>query len=149
MRPRLGRSAAPAADPPLARLEELDRAAVAVRRRAYAPYSRFRVGAAVLGDDGEIHTGANVENASYPVGLCAERAAIAVAIAAGARRILAVSIATGLTRPASPCGMCRQALAEHAGDVPVRLVGRTGVVEGLRLPGLLPRGFGGAELTRR
>jgi cytidine deaminase len=149
MRPKGRRAAAPTGDPPPAQLEELDRAAVAARRHAYAPYSRFRVGAAVLGDDGRIHAGANVENASYPVGLCAERAAIAVAVAAGARRILAVSIATGLTRPASPCGMCRQALAEHAGDVPVRLVGRTGAVEGLRLPGLLPRGFVGAELTRR
>ncbi len=143
------RAPATAGDPPRERLVELDRAAVAARRRAYAPYSRFRVGAAVLGDDGRIHAGGNVENASYPVGLCAERAAIAVALAAGAHRILAVSIATGLTRPASPCGMCRQALAEHAGDVPVRLVGRTGSVEELRLPALLPRGFGGAELTRR
>lgn len=143
------RASGPAGNPPRARLEELDRAAVAVRRRAYAPYSRFRVGAAVLGDDGAIHAGANVENASYPVGLCAERAAIAVAIAAGAKRVLAVSIATGLTRPASPCGMCRQALAEVAGDVPVRLVGRTGVVEEHRLAALLPRGFGGAELDSK
>ena len=136
-------------DPPAALLEELDRAAVAARRRAYAPYSKFKVGAAVLGDDGLIHTGGNVENASYPVGLCAERAAIAVALAAGARRLLAVSIATGRKRPVSPCGMCRQALAEHAGDVPVRLVGRTGAVEELRLPALLPRSFGRTELARR
>jgi len=136
-------------DPPAALLVELDRAAVAGRRRAYAPYSRFRVGAAVLGDDGRIHAAGNVENASYPVGLCAERAAIAVALAAGARRILAVSIATGTRRPASPCGMCRQALAEHAGDIPVRLVGRRGTVEATRLAELLPRSFGRAELLSR
>lgn len=143
------RRGAPAADPPAALLEELDRAAVAARRRAYAPYSGFKVGAAVLGDDGLIHAGGNVENASYPVGMCAERAAIAVALAAGARRLLAVSIATGRTRPVSPCGMCRQALSEHAGDVPVRLVGRTGVVEATRLPVLLPRSFDRRELTKR
>lgn len=143
------RRRAEAGDPPKERLLELDRAAVAARRRAYAPYSRFRVGAALLGDDGRIHAGGNVENASYPVGMCAERSAIAVALAAGAHRILAVSIATGTTRPASPCGMCRQALAEFADDVPVRLVGRTGAIEELRLPALLPRGFGGAELSRK
>lgn len=136
-------------EPDAARLAELDRAAVAARRRAYAPYSRFRVGAAVLADDGQIYAGGNIENASYPVGMCAERAAIAVAIAAGARRLLAVSIATGRTRPVSPCGMCRQALAEHAGDVPVRLVGRTGTVEATTLGALLPRCFTRAELSSR
>jgi cytidine deaminase len=136
-------------DPAADVLAELDRAARAARRRAYAPYSRFKVGAAVLADDGRIYAGGNVENASYPVGLCAERAAIAVAIAGGARRILAVSIATDRAPAVSPCGMCRQALAEHAGDIPVRLVGRGRTLECLRLPELLPRSFGRAELTAR
>ena len=130
-------------------LAELDRAAVAARRRAYAPYSRFRVGAAVLTEDGQIHAAGNIENASYPVGMCAERAAIEAAIASGAKRILAVSIATGRTRPVSPCGMCRQALSEHADDIVVRLVGRTGTVVATRLAKLLPRSFGRAELTSR
>ena len=140
-----GRRSAPSGE----RLVELDRAAMAARRRAYAPYSGFRVGAAILADDGQIYAAGNIENASYPVGMCAERAAIAVAIAAGARRLLAVSIATGRTRPVSPCGMCRQALAEHAGDIPVRLVGRTGTVEATRLSVLLPRCFSRAELPSR
>ncbi|MBI2897372.1 MAG: cytidine deaminase [Deltaproteobacteria bacterium] len=130
-------------------LAELDRAAIAALERAYAPYSRFRVGAALLTDDGRIHAAGNVENASYPVGLCAERAAIAVAIAAGARRILAVSIATARSRPVAPCGMCRQALVEHAGDIPVRLVTRRGRRRVLRLGALLPAAFGPSALAGR
>ena len=84
------------------------------------------------------------------VRLVAPGAAIAVAIAGGARRLLAVSIATGRTRPVSPCGMCRQALAEHAaGGIPVRLVGRSGTVEATTLAALLPRCFTRAELSSR
>lgn len=130
-------------------LGDLDRAAIGALERAYAPYSGFRVGAAVLADDGRIHAAGNVENASYPVGLCAERAAIAVAIAAGARRIRAVSIATERSRPVAPCGMCRQALAEHAGDIPVRLVTRSGRKRVLKLGALLPAAFGPRTLAGR
>lgn len=81
-----------------------------VRERAHAPYSKFAVGAAALGDDGRIYAGANVENASYGLSLCAERAALAAAVAGGARSILAVVVVA--EPPASPCGACREVIAE-------------------------------------
>jgi len=124
------------------RRAELVRAARAVRRRAYAPYSRFRVGAAVLAG-GEVHAGANVENASYGLTLCAERAAVAAAVAAGARRVDAVAVASGTAEPTPPCGMCLQTLAELAGpSLPVLLVGARGARLETTLGALLPRAFG-------
>jgi cytidine deaminase len=99
----------------------------AVRLKAHAPYSRFRVGAAVLDERGRIHAGCNVENASYGLTICAERNAIAAAVAAGARRIRAAAVVTEASPPASPCGACRQVLAEFAGpSTPVLLVGPRG-----------------------
>jgi cytidine deaminase len=85
-------------------------AARAARERAYAPYSDFKVGAAALGDDGRVYVGVNVENASYGLSLCAERAAVAAAVAGGAREIIALAIAAD--RPAAPCGACRQVIVE-------------------------------------
>ena len=85
-------------------------AAREARKRAYAPYSNFAVGAAALGDDGKIYAGANVENASYGLSLCAERAAAAAAVAGGARPISAVAVYS--EPPASPCGACREVIAE-------------------------------------
>ncbi len=127
----------------------LVRAARAVRRRAYAPYSRFRVGAAVRAGGG-IHVGANVENASYGLTVCAERAAVAAAVAAGARRLEAVAIATGTAEPTPPCGACLQTLAELGGpDLPVVLVGARGARVDTTLGALLPRGFGARFLRRR
>jgi len=124
------------------RRAELVRAARAVRRRAYAPYSRFRVGAAVLAG-GEVHAGANVENSSYGLTLCAERAAVAAAVAAGARRVDAVAVASGTAEPTPPCGMCLQTLAELAGpSLPVLLVGARGARLETTLGALLPRAFG-------
>jgi cytidine deaminase len=121
---------------------ELARLARAARRRAYAPYSRFRVGAAVSAG-GETFTGANVENASFGLTLCAERVAVGAAVAAGARRLDAVAVASGTDEPTPPCGMCLQTLAEFGGpDLPVRLVGAKGRAVDTRLGDLLPRAFG-------
>jgi cytidine deaminase len=96
----------------------------------------------VLGDDGRIHAGCNVENASYGLTLCAERSAVAHAVSAGARRVEAVTVASGTSPPTPPCGMCLQTLAEFAGpELPVRLVGARGGVVETTLGELLPRGF--------
>jgi cytidine deaminase len=122
----------------------LEQAARKARANAHAPYSGFAVGAAVLAG-GSIHAGCNVENASYPVGLCAERAALAAAVAAGMKSLEAVLIVAD--RPTSPCGMCRQALAEFGAAVPVRLVGDDGAVE-TDLATLLPAPFLPRDLRR-
>ena len=117
-------------------------AARAVRKHAHAPYSRFTVGAAVLDERGRIHVGCNVENASYGLTVCGERNAIAAAVAAGARRIRAVAIASGARPPASPCGACRQVIAElGATETELFLVGPTGAGERTTLGALLPRAF--------
>ncbi len=97
------------------------------RERAYAPYSRFHVGAALLGADGNIYTGCNVENATYGATLCAERSAVAVGIAAGCQHFVALAIVGGAQHtpactPCMPCGICRQVLAEFcADDMPIYL----------------------------
>ena len=104
----------------------LFQAACAARTHAYAPYSGFRVGAALLCEDGRIFTGCNVENAAYPLCTCAERTALCAAVSQGARRFLAIAIAGGTdedcTQPCAPCGGCRQNLADFCGaDFPVLL----------------------------
>jgi cytidine deaminase len=113
----------------------------AAREHAYAPYSRYRVGAAVLSEHGRIHTGCNVENASYGATLCAERAAVAALVASGARRVRGIAIATGGPRPGMPCGICRQVLHELGPDVEIIAVtGRRRRITTLRA--LLPEPFG-------
>jgi cytidine deaminase len=92
--------------------DRLVAAAAAARAHAYAPYSRFRVGAAVRTEDGTIFTGANIENAAYPVSLCAERVAIHKAVSEGHRRLRAVAVVADGDQPAMPCGSCRQVMAE-------------------------------------
>jgi cytidine deaminase len=92
------------------------------RANAYAPYSSYRVGAAIATESGAIFVGCNVENASYGATICAERNAIGAMIAAGASKPIACAIVTGGTKPGSPCGMCRQVLVEFAHDMPVILV---------------------------
>ena len=102
--------------------QDLVAAAKAVRLKAYAPYSQFLVGAALLADDGVIYTGCNVENAAYPEGTCAEAGAIAAMIAGGGRRIMAAVVVGSGESLISPCGGCRQKLAEFSdADVPVHL----------------------------
>jgi len=129
--------------------EQRDRlvaAARAVRENAYAPASKFLVGASLLTSDDRVFVGCNVENASYGLTICAERAAICAAIAQGARKVLAVAVATDLDEPARPCGACRQVLAEFGADMQVLLVGRGAEVVVMTLAQLLPEPFtfGGA-----
>jgi cytidine deaminase len=112
------------------RFAELTARAREVMAQAYAPYSRFRVGAALLTRDGSVVAGCNVENAAYPSGICAERGAVAAAVAQGHRAFELLVIATEADVPASPCGMCRQVLVEFAPTLPVVSVtpsGRTQV----------------------
>ncbi len=109
------------------------------RGRAHAPYSNFHVGAALLAADGRIFTGCNVENLSFGLTICAERVAIGSAIAAGAREFLALAVVADTNEPISPCGACRQVMAEF-GDFPVRAANRAGVMFEQPVSLWLPRG---------
>ncbi len=125
-------------------LPALMRSAIDIRARAHAPYSRYRVGAAVEDESGRVHVGCNVENAAYPEGLCAEAAAIAAMVAAGGRRIAAIAVAGGREspEPCTPCGGCRQKIREFADDeTRILLLDEDGgtVVRGIEE--LLPGGF--------
>jgi cytidine deaminase len=121
--------------------ETLFAAAAAARRHAHAPYSKFKVGAAVWAG-GKVYAGCNVENSSYPVSLCAERNAIGQAVAAGARRIDAVAIVAATPVPCPPCGMCRQAIIELARPgTPVRARTPSGKQSRWTIARLLPDAF--------
>lgn len=124
-----------------------DRAMTAMEN-AYAPYSGFRVGVALQGADGSIAVGCNVENASYPAGLCAERAAVAGAIAQGVRTFTAIVIATEAESPTPPCGICRQVLMEFAPDLLVLSVTRSGAESQWSMSDLLPKAFTPTSLER-
>lgn len=131
-----------------ARDEDLLRRAREAQEAAYAPYSRFRVGAALLAEDGRVFVGANVENAAYPVTLCAERVALGSAVVAGARSFVAVAIVGDGPGPCTPCGMCRQALFEFAPQLRVLARGTDGSVKEYVLGrDLLPEGFGPNRLS--
>jgi cytidine deaminase len=126
----------------------LEAAARDAQRRAYAPYSKFRVGAAVR-MAGEVFEGANVENASYGLAMCAERTAVFAAVLAGARRLEAVAVCTDASPPSSPCGACRQVLLEFASDpaaVTVTAISPSGERRSWTLAELIPDGFSGKEL---
>jgi len=117
-------------------------AAVAAREKAYAPYSNYPVGAAVLAGSGRIYSGCNIENASYGLTICAERVALASAIAAGERTFLGLAIAGGDGTPSMPCGACRQFIAEWADeDLPISVVSAQGQRLDLTLGDLLPHAF--------
>lgn len=121
---------------------DLKEAAIAVRARAHAPYSGFHVGAAIRSEAGHIYAGCNVENASYPEGWCAETSAIAAMIAAGDRRITAVAVIGSGPQLCTPCGGCRQRLAEFAGpDAPVDVGNADGIWRRFALKDLLPESF--------
>ncbi len=130
-------------------VEELRLAAEAARARAYAPYSRFTVGAAVRAASGRVYAGANVENAAYPVGTCAEAGAIAAMILGGDRRIVEVLVAAAGPAVVTPCGACRQRLREFAEpQTPVHAAGPDGVLASFTLDALLPHAFGPDVLGR-
>ncbi len=131
---------------PRERLEELVVAAREARERAYAPYSRFFVGAAILADDGRVFTGANVENASYGLSMCAERTAVHHAVAQGMRRLVAVAVSASGETPAWPCGACRQVLHEFGPEAIVVTEAPDGRREERTLPQLLPDAFGPDDL---
>jgi cytidine deaminase len=130
----------------LAPMLELARQALA---HAHAPYSRFRVGACLRAESGRLYAGCNVENAAYPVGQCAEATAIGAMVAGGDRRIVEVLVVTERAEVCSPCGRCRQQLAEFAGPAtPVHLCGPEGVRRTATLGELLPLAFGPEALGR-
>jgi cytidine deaminase len=126
--------------------DKLIDAARAAQRRAYAPYSNFHVGAALESEDGTIYTGCNVENASYGLTICAERAAICAAVTAGARKFRRAVVVSDIDPPAAPCGACRQVLAEFGPDLRIDGVGPGGTVS-WTIAQLLPAAFGKEQLT--
>ncbi|MBN1901535.1 cytidine deaminase [Candidatus Sumerlaeota bacterium] len=122
-------------------IEELVQRAREAYENAYAPYSHFKVGAALLGKSGTIHTGCNVENASYGLTICAERNAVAKAVSSGEREFSALAIFTGADHPTPPCGACRQVIAEFSEDMPVIMETLQSKRVILSLKDLLPHRF--------
>lgn len=122
--------------------------ASAAMDRAYAPYSLFRVGAALLGSDGSITEGCNVESAAYPAGICAERAALAGAIARGVRAFRSITVVTAAEEPTPPCGLCRQALIEFSPELEIVSLTRSGKEARWTLAELLPHAFTPQSLDR-
>lgn len=127
---------------------ELFAVAMEAREKAYAPWSRFRVGAAVLTGNGRIFGGCNVENASFSLTCCAERVAMFSAVAAGETELLAVLVLTDTDPPASPCGACRQVLHEFGVSAVVLIANLQGVQKSTTMDALLPEGFGPENLRR-
>ena len=121
--------------------QRLLEAALAAREHAHAPFSGFRVGAALEDSSGRIHTGCNIENATYGLTLCAERVAVFKAISEGAREFRRIAVAADTDSLTPPCGACRQILWEFCGDIEVILTNPRGVSESLQLADLFPRPF--------
>jgi cytidine deaminase len=129
---------------------DLVAAAIAARDNAHAPYSKFRVGAALATNDGRVFHGCNVENATYGLTVCAERVAVFTAIAAGVkpRQFTAIAVCADTDHLTPPCGACRQILWEFCGDIPVTLSNLQGRQETLQLAALFPKGFDDASLVQ-
>ncbi len=129
--------------------EELIARAIAARESAYAPYSNYKVGCAITTADGSVFVGANVENASYGLCVCAERSAIVAAVLQGHRELASVVVVTQSSPPAAPCGVCRQTINEfvsHPEQVNVILVNVKGERRDIRFQELFPHGFRGEHL---
>ena len=129
--------------------DPLVEAATIARERAYAPYSHFKVGAALEADDGTIVTGCNVENASYGLTICAERVAVGRGVAEGQRRFIRVAVVTDVETLTPPCGACRQVLWEFAPDADVVLANLRGDTATYRMRDLLPHAFDLSQLPNR
>jgi cytidine deaminase len=127
-------------------VDALVQAAIAARERAYAPYSRFAVGAALLTTAGEVFIGCNVENAAYGHSICAERTALFNAVAAGQRNFVAIAVVTSTEKPASPCGACRQVLVEFNPEMTVIMANLKGDILQTTAGELLPGAFTAEEL---
>jgi cytidine deaminase len=122
-------------------MDSLTDAALRAREHAYAPFSKFKVGAALLDDGGQIYTGCNVENATYGLTVCAERVAVFKAISEGSRKFRRIAVAADTAILTPPCGACRQILWEFCGDIDLILTNLQGKTESLRLKDLFPRPF--------
>ena len=116
------------------------------RKRAYTPYSKFKVGAAVLSVDGKIFTGCNIENASFGLAVCAERVAIFKAISEGSAKFEAIAVIGDTDKPCSPCGACRQVISEFGEDIPLIMANLKGDLKIKKIKELLPEAFGKNDL---
>ena len=126
---------------------ELIRSAMEARKKAYAPYSGYMVGAAVLTNELRIYTGCNIENAAYTPTVCAERTAVFKAVSEGHRKFKRIAIATAGEKMSGPCGVCRQVLHEFAPDLEIILINCKNETVEYTLPQLLPHSFGPADLA--
>ncbi|GEO15914.1 cytidine deaminase [Microvirga aerophila] len=132
----------------MASVDELFEAAKAIQAKAYAPYSRFKVGAAIATATGKVFAGCNVENAAYPVGSCAEAGAVSAMIAAGESRIAQIVVMGEGENLVTPCGGCRQRIREFAAsDTPIHIAGPEGIRKSFTLDELLPFSFGPDNLS--
>jgi cytidine deaminase len=121
--------------------QELVTLALEARKRAYAPYSRFQVGAALRTTSGLVYLGCNVENGAFPMGICAERGAVCAAVAAGERSFSHIAVVGDLPQPITPCGACRQVLAEVAPGIRVVMANTSGAIQIASIAELLPGAF--------
>jgi cytidine deaminase len=121
--------------------KQLAKRAQAARKHSHSPYSRFRVGAAILSKSGKVYTGCNIENSSFGLTICAERTAIFKAISEGVRQFTAIAVATDERRFIPPCGACRQVIMDLAGDIECVLTDAAGAIKVLKMSDLLPYPF--------